>query len=76
MRNTLQGHSDFMNKIEIVGGSYHIETSQLICRANQRTSFYMIDLHHQKVESELKLILLIFLFVAGRGGHVRGRRGF
>ena len=46
MRNTLQGHSDFMNKIEIVGGPYHIETSQLICRANQRTSFYMIDLHH------------------------------
>ena len=34
------------------GGLYHIETSPLICRANQRTGFYMIG---TSVKKKLKL---------------------
>ena len=37
---TDQSNDDQLNFHD--GGRYHIETSQLICRANQWTGFYMI----------------------------------
>ena len=38
----------------IYGGRYNIETSQLICSANQWTGFYMIT---ASVIKELKLVI-------------------
>ena len=33
---------DIMHQLVHDGGPYHIETSPLVCRANQRTGFYTI----------------------------------
>ena len=42
------------------GGLYHIETSPLICRANQWTGFYMIGI---SVIKEFKLKMKICAFM-------------
>ena len=51
------------------GGHYHIETSPLICSANQWTGFYMITASVMKGLRVLALITLVWL------GHVTWRNG-
>ena len=49
------------NKLHLIyGGSYHIETSPLICRANQWTDFYMIG---TSVMKEFMLIVFNWIWV-------------
>ena len=38
-----------MNQLLHNIGSYHVETSPLVCRENQWTGFYMIEICHERV---------------------------
>ena len=45
-----------IDKLFYDGGLYHIETRPLICRANQRTSFYMIG------TTVIKELIFVYLY--------------
>ena len=68
------------NKAELFydGGLFHIETNPLICRANQRTGFYMIEISFMKELTYFYWLThyspVLFFYTPWKYRYIRGYR--